>query len=154
MHDWDALIPPLAAAGYTAYAPDLLGHGDSPKPPIPTYQMDWLVNHFIAWLNGLTLPQAPVIVGHSLGGYVALEYARRFPTRTRGLVRSRRMRASASFIRSPRFSTMLPSRLPLHNAIRGITKSSLPAWSSRNRARRSLMCADYSAMVRLSMSLG
>ena len=36
----------------------------------------------------------------------------------------------------------------------GITKSSLPAWSSRNRARRSVMCAGYSGMVRLSRSRG
>ena len=124
MHDWDALIPPLAAAGYTAYAPDLLGHGDSPKPPIPTYQMDWLVNHFIAWLNGLTLPQAPVIVGHSLGGYVALEYARRFPTRTRGLV-----------LVDPFYSNnQLPAALRLayaHPAFSGFFLTHTPQWLVR-----------------------
>ena len=27
LHDWDDLIPELAANGYSAYAPDLLGHG-------------------------------------------------------------------------------------------------------------------------------
>jgi pimeloyl-ACP methyl ester carboxylesterase len=48
--------------------------------------MDWLFDHFVAWLDGLNLPQPPVLIGHSLGGYVALEYARKFPERVRGLV--------------------------------------------------------------------
>lgn len=86
LHDWDALRPELVAAGYATYALDLLGHGDSPKPAVPAYEMDWLVDHFVNWLNGLKLEERPILVGHSLGGYVALEYARRFPDRLRGLV--------------------------------------------------------------------
>ena len=86
LHDWDALVPQLARAGYATYALDLLGHGDSAKPAVPASQMDWLVDHFIDWLNGLRLEELPILIGHSLGGYVALEYARRFPDRTRGLV--------------------------------------------------------------------
>ena len=86
LHDWDLLAPLLVDAGYSAHALDLLGHGDSPKPPDPAYQMAWLVDHFISWLDGLNLTEPPVLIGHSLGGYVALEYARRFPDRVRGLV--------------------------------------------------------------------
>lgn len=86
LHDWDALIPALVGAGYSTYAVDLLGHGDSPKPEAPLYKMDWLVDHFISWLQGLNLLKAPVLIGHSLGGYIVLEYARRFPDRVRGLV--------------------------------------------------------------------
>ena len=86
LHDWDSLIPRLASAGYAAYALDLLGHGDSPKPAEPMYRMDWLVDHFIQWMDELCLKEPAVLVGHSLGGYVALEYARQFPDRTRGLV--------------------------------------------------------------------
>ncbi len=86
LHDWDALVPELVGAGYATYAVDLLGHGESPKPQVPLYEMDWLVEHFIAWLQGLGLASAPVLIGHSLGGYVVLEYARRFPDRVRGLI--------------------------------------------------------------------
>lgn len=86
LHDWDSLMPDLVATGYSTYALDLLGHGDSPKPPDPAYQMAWLVDHFVAWINGLRLAEPPVLIGHSLGGYVALEYARRYPEHTRGLV--------------------------------------------------------------------
>jgi pimeloyl-ACP methyl ester carboxylesterase len=86
LHDWDALVPGLVKAGYSTYAVDLLGHGDSPKPDAPLYQMDWLVGHFVGWLQRLNLLTPPVLVGHSLGGYIVLEYARRFPDRVRALV--------------------------------------------------------------------
>jgi pimeloyl-ACP methyl ester carboxylesterase len=86
LHDWDAVVPGLVSSGYSTYALDLLGHGDSPKPLSPAYQMSWLVDHFAGWLDGLDLGKPPVLIGHSLGGYVALDYARRFPDRARALV--------------------------------------------------------------------
>ncbi len=86
LHDWDQLVPELVNSGYAIYALDLLGHGDSAKPPFASYEMDWLVDHFVGWLDSLGLTAPAVLVGHSLGGYVALEYARRFPERVRGLV--------------------------------------------------------------------
>lgn len=86
LHDWDDLIPDLAQHGYAAYALDLLGHGDSPKPDSRAYEIDWLFEHLAAWIDSLDLDQPPVLVGHSLGGYLTLEYARRFPGRIRGLV--------------------------------------------------------------------
>jgi pimeloyl-ACP methyl ester carboxylesterase len=86
LHDWDDLVPELARHGYAAYALDLLGHGESAKPGSRTYEMDWVFDHLAAWIDSLGLDQPPVLVGHSLGGYLALDYARRFPARTRGLV--------------------------------------------------------------------
>jgi pimeloyl-ACP methyl ester carboxylesterase len=85
-HDWDDLIPELTRNGYASYALDLLGHGDSPKPNSRAYQMDWLVEHFIEWMRSLHLTEPAVLIGHSLGGYVALEYARRVSAWTRGLI--------------------------------------------------------------------
>ena len=86
LHDWNDLVPELAANGYAAYAPDLLGHGDSPKLDARTYQMDWILEHFFDWMKSLHLTAPAVLIGHSLGGYIALEYARRVSAWTRGLV--------------------------------------------------------------------
>jgi pimeloyl-ACP methyl ester carboxylesterase len=86
LHDWDDLVPELANSGYSSYALDLLGHGDSPKPESRAYEMDWLFEHFSSWMKSLRLTQPAVLIGHSLGGYLALEYARRVSAWTRGLI--------------------------------------------------------------------
>ncbi len=86
LHDWDELIPELAANGHACYALDLLGHGESLKSDERVYQMDWILDHFFNWVESLHLTEPAVVIGHSLGGYVALEYARRFSASTRGLV--------------------------------------------------------------------
>ncbi len=86
LHDWDLLLPELAAAGYHGYALDLLGHGASPKPASRAYRTKWLVKHFEAWVDSLHLTQPFALVGHSLGGYIALRYAMRHPNHLRSLV--------------------------------------------------------------------
>ncbi|HVN16340.1 MAG TPA: alpha/beta hydrolase [Anaerolineales bacterium] len=86
LHDWDDLIPELVQHHYSAYALDLLGHGESAHPRSRAYQMDWMFDHMAAWIDSLNLNQPLVIIGHSLGGYLAIEYARRFPARTCGLI--------------------------------------------------------------------
>ena len=85
-HDWDELIPELTKNGYASYAPDLLGHGDSPRLDSRAYQMDWVFEHFTNWMKSLRLREPAILIGHSLGGYIALEYARRVSAWTRGLV--------------------------------------------------------------------
>ena len=86
LHDWDDLIPALTDHGYASYALDLLGHGDSPKPASRSYRMAWIFEHFEHWMRSLRLTEPAILIGHSLGGYLALEYARRVSAWTRGLV--------------------------------------------------------------------
>ena len=86
LHDWDDLAPALAGHGYAVYALDLLGHGDSPRLDSRLYQMDWVFEHFFQWMRSLRLTEPAVLIGHSLGGHVALEYARRVSAWTRGLI--------------------------------------------------------------------
>lgn len=86
LHDWDDLIPTLTENGYASYAPDLLGHGDSPRLDSRVYQMDWVFEHFFQWMRSLRLTEPAILIGHSLGGHVALEYARRVSAWTRGLI--------------------------------------------------------------------
>jgi pimeloyl-ACP methyl ester carboxylesterase len=56
---------------------DLRGHGESDKPDedygIPTFVDD------VAWLIGELNLDKPVVVGHSMGGTIALNLARRHP---------------------------------------------------------------------------
>jgi len=124
LHDWDELTPELAANGYSSYALDILGHGDSPKPISRAYQMDWMFEHFTHWMRSLHLTEPAIIVGHSLGGYIALEYARRVSAWTRGLI-----------LVNPFYSL---SQLPLmlrrtyrHPTLSGFIASRLPEWIFR-----------------------
>jgi pimeloyl-ACP methyl ester carboxylesterase len=86
LHDWNDLIPDLSTNGYASYALDLLGHGDSPKLDSRAYQMDWIFEHFSSWMKSLHLTEPAILIGHSMGGYVALEYARRVSAWTKGLI--------------------------------------------------------------------
>jgi len=86
LHDWDELIPVLAGEGYASHAVDLLGHGESPKPASRAYHIDWVFEHFLRWMTSLRLTEPAILIGHSLGGYIALEYALRFAAWTRSLI--------------------------------------------------------------------
>ena len=86
LHDWDDLIPDLTMNGYASFAPDLLGHGDSPRLEARTYEIDWIFDHFVGWMKSLRLTEPAILIGHSLGGYLAMEYARRVSAWTRALV--------------------------------------------------------------------
>lgn len=87
LFDWRELLPALAAAGYAGYALDLLGHGESEKPPrLEAYHIENVFNHFQRWVEHLSLDSSLILVGHSLGGYLAMEFALRYPEQTRALV--------------------------------------------------------------------
>ena len=124
LHDWDDLIPELTQNGYASYALDLLGHGDSPKPDLQVYQMEWIFEHFEHWMRSLSLTEPAVLIGHSLGGYVALEYARRVSAWTRGLI-----------LVNPFYSRLqlnpLLRRTYSRRNLRGYLASKAPAWMYR-----------------------
>jgi len=72
------------SGSYTVLAPDLLGHGGSAKPA-GDYSLGAYVNLIRDLLAALDLPPG-TIVGHSLGGGVALQFAYQFPERCERLV--------------------------------------------------------------------
>jgi pimeloyl-ACP methyl ester carboxylesterase len=81
---WSACMD-LLSDRFEVIAVDLLGHGDSPMPDDPAeYTRDRALDD----LDGLLaeLDTRPVVVGHSLGGYLALAYAATRPAATRGIV--------------------------------------------------------------------
>jgi pimeloyl-ACP methyl ester carboxylesterase len=79
---WQPMIPALAASN-KIILPDLRGHGFSPVPAGP-YSMPEMAGDIIALLDDLNLPQV-MLVGQSMGGYVALEMAHQAPERLLGL---------------------------------------------------------------------
>ena len=86
-YDWAAMLPTLATAGYRAYAPDLTGHGESPKPEaLEAYRAESVYNVLTDWIDSLDLERAPVLIGHSLGGYLSLKYAIQQPEQLSGMV--------------------------------------------------------------------
>ncbi|MGN6252893.1 MAG: alpha/beta fold hydrolase [Marmoricola sp.] len=80
---WDPVIRQLAR-DHTVIAPDLLGHGLSDKPRAD-YSVGGFANGMRDLLTVLGIDKVTV-VGHSLGGGVAMQFAYQFPERTERLV--------------------------------------------------------------------
>ncbi|MET7745457.1 alpha/beta hydrolase [Streptomyces sp. NPDC005385] len=80
---WADLIPDLARS-HTVIAPDLLGHGASDKPRAD-YSVAAYANGVRDLLTTLDIESA-TLVGHSLGGGVAMQFAYQFPERTERLI--------------------------------------------------------------------
>lgn len=83
-HWWDHIAPVLAAQ-YHVVAPDLRGHGDSSWVSPPAYEIEDYVSDVEATLAALHLV-SPVLIGHSLGGFIALSYAARSAKTLSGLI--------------------------------------------------------------------
>jgi pimeloyl-ACP methyl ester carboxylesterase len=80
---WDQTAQ-LLAESHTVIAPDLLGHGDSAKPR-GDYSLGAHASGIRDLLVGLSIERAS-IVGHSLGGGIAMQFAYQFPERCERLV--------------------------------------------------------------------
>jgi pimeloyl-ACP methyl ester carboxylesterase len=80
---WEHVIEPLAEH-YTVVAPDLLGHGESAKP-----RGDYSLGAYASGIRDLLAAighDRATVVGHSLGGGVAMQMAYQFPERCERLV--------------------------------------------------------------------
>ena len=80
---WEPVMDALADR-YTVFAPDLLGHGESAKPR-GDYSLGAYASGIRDLLIGLSAEPA-TIVGHSLGGGIAMQLAYQFPERCGRLV--------------------------------------------------------------------
>jgi len=70
-------VMPLLAERYTVIAPDLLGHGESAKP-----RGDYSLGAYASGIRdllGVLGHERATVVGHSLGGGVAMQFAYQFP---------------------------------------------------------------------------
>lgn len=88
---YDYLANALTAANYAVYAVDLRGHGRSGGKRSFVREYDEFMSdleRFAALVN-TEHPHLPMVVlGHSMGGHLALGYTLRFPTRVAGLALS------------------------------------------------------------------
>jgi pimeloyl-ACP methyl ester carboxylesterase len=79
---WDETAA-LLAETFDLILPDLRGFGASASPG-GLYTLADMASDLAGLLDGLGIQQA-ALAGHSMGGYVALAFARAYPSRLRGL---------------------------------------------------------------------
>ena len=85
--DWVYLEPELDKRGYQVFAPDLIGHGNSQLPnPRVGFTFDDIYRYFSDWEKNLVIDSGITLIGHSLGGSIALNFAISNPSRVRNLI--------------------------------------------------------------------
>jgi pimeloyl-ACP methyl ester carboxylesterase len=90
VHGWTCDRSHMAAQAehfsreHTVVAVDLRGHGESDKPEVD-YTMELLASD-VAWMIAELGLERPVVVGHSMGGLVALALAANHPDAARAVV--------------------------------------------------------------------
>lgn len=82
---WEYQIP-VFAEKHRVLALDLPGYGASGRPDAP-YTPPWYADVIDEWLGGLGIPEA-TLVGHSMGGQIAMTLALRHPNRVERLILS------------------------------------------------------------------
>ena len=82
---WDQTITSLSAAGYRVIVPDQIGFCKSSKPDGYQFSFQQLATNTNNLLNSLAIERA-AIIGHSIGGMLAMRYALMFPEETSQLV--------------------------------------------------------------------
>lgn len=102
---------------------DLRGHGLSDQPDGP-YDLATLLNDLDAALRLLDVPKSFVMVGHSFGGALAVEYALRQPARISHLIL---VAASGRYPLAWYFRWALNLPLPLLNAVYPLLRRTIPA---------------------------
>ncbi|MCA9951314.1 MAG: alpha/beta fold hydrolase [Anaerolineales bacterium] len=85
LESWEFQINAFASNNYRVIAPDLRGHGQS-DAPYTRYTMDELVADLYAIYQTLALSPKFILVAHSFGGSIAVEYARAYPETLEKLV--------------------------------------------------------------------
>ena len=84
-HIWDLVGPLLAAAGMRVVALDQRGHGESDQPD-HGYDFGSVVADLSGFLGAVGVRRPAVLVGHSWGASVVLQFAVRYPNRAAGIV--------------------------------------------------------------------
>jgi pimeloyl-ACP methyl ester carboxylesterase len=125
----------FADKGYRALAVSLRGHGKSPTPkPLRRCSYADYVDDVRSVADGL--PTHPVVIGHSLGGYVVQRYLESFAAPAGVLIASMPPQGALAVL------LRLTKRHPLLMANAMITGKSLPCVNTPQRARESFFGAE------------
>ena len=81
---WGNTIKALTSAGFRIIIPDQIGFGKSAKPEI-NYSFDLLASNIARLLDHVKVEKA-AIVGHSMGGMLAVRFVRNYPDRVTHLI--------------------------------------------------------------------
>ena len=81
---WKDIIPALTEKGYRVIVPDQLGWGRSDKPDLH-YSFHMLAKNTRLLLDSLHIDDVTVI-GHSMGGMLAIRFALMYPDKTKKLI--------------------------------------------------------------------
>ena len=119
---WDEQVPALAST-HRVIRPDLRGVGASSVPPGP-YSMETLAGDIAAVLDALSIERV-TLVGHSLGGYVALAFARMYAERIERLVLVC-SRLAADTLSQARYRCELADRAEASDSSAEIVETMLP----------------------------
>ncbi len=119
------------ARDYRVVVPDLRGHGQS-DAPYSQYTMAEMVEDLHTIVEMLGLPQQFVLVGHSFGGSICVEYANAHPERLEKLV----LIATAGEYPLPRAAAML-NRVP--TALYRLVWDYRPRWNAEIHVMKRMM---------------
>ncbi|MBN2343201.1 MAG: alpha/beta hydrolase [Deltaproteobacteria bacterium] len=82
--DFDLQVETLLNAGFQILRYDALGRGLSDRPDVD-YTRDLYVTQLLQVLDALEINEQVILLGHSLGGAIAMEFTSRFPSKVRGV---------------------------------------------------------------------
>lgn len=68
--------------------PDLLGHGKSPKPRKGSYNMPHFIDCLDVTFQDYEFSEPPILVGHSLGAMIAINWSLRHPEKFKSIILS------------------------------------------------------------------
>src|SRR5262245_31643360 len=120
---WDEQRTTLGSM-YRVIAPDLRGHGASAATE-GAYTMEVLADDVIETLDALGLTEPLVVGGLSMGGYVALAMAFRYPRRLRGLMLVN-TRAAADTPETARVREDLAQQVEASGSVEAVVQTMLP----------------------------
>jgi len=81
--NWVGISRKLAAEGYRVFIPDQRNHGQSPQHPVLNYYA--LTDDLVEFIESKKIIK-PIILGHSMGGKVAMRYTLENPGKVEKLV--------------------------------------------------------------------
>ena len=127
IYSWRKNLGPISKH-HRVCAPDLPGFGYSDKPLDADYTIDAFADFIIQFMDKLQIKQA-VLVGHSLGGGIALSASLKYPSRVQSLIL---LDAEVYPIEPPLMLTV--AKLPV---IRSIIHRAIGEWVVRISLQRS-----------------